>query len=136
LVSDQWGGSEKGDGELERREGSFKADNDGSVKGGQDRGMGKVDKEGSTKSGKGTPRKHKSSNQNKGPVPKLFWLSEKPMCSFRGHTEDILDLSWSRSQVCFFRDWILLISQLGLHDMLTQTIFLSRCCVVFAFTPN
>jgi hypothetical protein len=89
-----------------------------------------------TKSGKGTPRKHKSSNQNKGPVPKLFWLSEKPMCSFRGHTEDILDLSWSRSQVCFFRDWILLISQLGLHDMLTQTIFLSRCCVVFAFTPN
>ncbi|KAG0504497.1 hypothetical protein KC19_N027300 [Ceratodon purpureus] len=96
--SDHWGGSEKGEGELERREGSFKCDNDGSVKGGQDRSMAKVDKEGSTKSGKGTPRKQKSSNQNKGPVPKLFWLSEKPMCSFRGHTEDILDLSWSRSQ--------------------------------------
>ncbi|KAG6478680.1 WD repeat-containing protein 44-like [Zingiber officinale] len=28
----------------------------------------------------------------------VFSLSEKPMCSFRGHLDDILDLSWSRSQ--------------------------------------
>ncbi|XP_042437606.1 WD repeat-containing protein 44-like [Zingiber officinale] len=28
----------------------------------------------------------------------VFSLSEKPVCSFRGHLDDILDLSWSRSQ--------------------------------------
>ncbi|XP_038972858.1 WD repeat-containing protein 44-like [Phoenix dactylifera] len=28
----------------------------------------------------------------------LFALSEKPVCSFRGHSDDILDLSWSKSQ--------------------------------------
>ncbi|KAG1355154.1 WD repeat-containing protein 44-like [Cocos nucifera] len=28
----------------------------------------------------------------------LFALSEKPVCSFRGHVDDILDLSWSKSQ--------------------------------------
>ncbi|BBN17797.1 hypothetical protein Mp_7g16950 [Marchantia polymorpha subsp. ruderalis] len=31
-------------------------------------------------------------------MPKLFWLSEKPVCSFKGHTEDVLDLSWSQQQ--------------------------------------
>ena len=29
----------------------------------------------------------------------VFSLSEKPVCSFRGHLEDVLDLSWSLSQV-------------------------------------
>lgn len=103
FASDLWNGSERGDGDLARRDSSIKGDNDGSVKAGQDRSMSKVDKEGSIKSGKGMPRKQKSSNHNKGPVPKLFWLSEKPMCSFWGHTEDILDLSWSRSQVSFYK---------------------------------
>ncbi|XP_044472634.1 uncharacterized protein LOC123201272 [Mangifera indica] len=29
----------------------------------------------------------------------VFSLSEKPVCTFRGHLEDVLDLSWSRSQL-------------------------------------
>ncbi|XP_059661533.1 uncharacterized protein LOC132307715 [Cornus florida] len=28
----------------------------------------------------------------------LFALSEKPICSFQGHLDDVLDLSWSKSQ--------------------------------------
>ncbi|KAI3675398.1 hypothetical protein L1987_84988 [Smallanthus sonchifolius] len=28
----------------------------------------------------------------------IFALSEKPICSFNGHLEDVLDLSWSKSQ--------------------------------------
>lgn len=31
-------------------------------------------------------------------LPKLFTLSEIPKCAFEGHTEDILDLSWSPAQ--------------------------------------
>ncbi|KAK0585437.1 hypothetical protein LWI29_028588 [Acer saccharum] len=29
----------------------------------------------------------------------VFGLSEKPICSFKGHTADVLDLSWSKSQL-------------------------------------
>ncbi|XP_021887726.1 WD repeat-containing protein 44-like [Carica papaya] len=29
----------------------------------------------------------------------VFSLSEKPICSFKGHLDDVLDLSWSRSQL-------------------------------------
>ncbi|KAM7504031.1 hypothetical protein LguiB_002935 [Lonicera macranthoides] len=29
----------------------------------------------------------------------VFALSEKPFCSFKGHLDDVLDLSWSKSQV-------------------------------------
>jgi hypothetical protein len=29
-----------------------------------------------------------------------FALAERPACSFKGHQDDVLDLSWSKSQVC------------------------------------
>ncbi|XP_074311076.1 uncharacterized protein LOC141646961 [Silene latifolia] len=29
----------------------------------------------------------------------VFGLSEKPICSFQGHSDDVLDLSWSKSQL-------------------------------------
>ena len=29
----------------------------------------------------------------------VFGLSDKPVCSFKGHLDDVLDLSWSKSQV-------------------------------------
>lgn len=31
----------------------------------------------------------------------VFALSEKPICTLKGHQDDVLDLSWSRSQVSF-----------------------------------
>ncbi|EOA19973.1 hypothetical protein CARUB_v10000233mg [Capsella rubella] len=31
----------------------------------------------------------------------VFSLSDKPLCSFTGHLDDVLDLSWSRSQAAF-----------------------------------
>ena len=31
----------------------------------------------------------------------VFALAEKPVCSFKGHLDDVLDLSWSRSQVIY-----------------------------------
>jgi WD repeat-containing protein 44 len=34
----------------------------------------------------------------------VFALSEKPICSFRGHSDDVLDLSWSKSQVILFHN--------------------------------
>lgn len=51
-------------------------------------------------------KKGKSSGSKKGHqipdyvhVPEtVFSLSEKPVCSFKGHQDDVLDLSWSRSQ--------------------------------------
>lgn len=54
-------------------------------------------------------KKGKGSNKKKGNlipdyvhVPEtVFSLSEKPVCSFTGHLDDVLDLSWSRSQVSF-----------------------------------
>ncbi|CAH2041676.1 unnamed protein product [Thlaspi arvense] len=52
-------------------------------------------------------KKGKSSNKKKGnsipnfvKVPEtVFSLSEKPICSFTGHQDDVLDLSWSKSQM-------------------------------------
>ena len=33
----------------------------------------------------------------------VFALSDKPICSFQGHSDDVLDLSWSKSQVsCYY----------------------------------
>ncbi|RDX87594.1 WD repeat-containing protein 44, partial [Mucuna pruriens] len=31
----------------------------------------------------------------------VFALADKPVCSFQGHLDDVLDLSWSKSQVSF-----------------------------------
>ncbi|XWS43711.1 hypothetical protein CRYUN_Cryun16bG0127100 [Craigia yunnanensis] len=46
-----------------------------------------------------------SSNKKGNPIPDyvhvpetLFSLSDRPVCSFKGHLDDVLDLSWSRSQ--------------------------------------
>ena len=92
--ADLWGGLENGTPDMGlQQEDSRKAVQDGSST--------KAGQEGSTKGGKATGfcRRKSSNHDIKGPAPKLFWLSEKPMCSFRGHTEDILDLSWSRTQV-------------------------------------
>ncbi|KAJ6747114.1 TRANSDUCIN/WD40 REPEAT-LIKE SUPERFAMILY PROTEIN [Salix koriyanagi] len=52
-------------------------------------------------------KKSKASSSRKGnPIPEyvhvpetVFSLSEKPVCSFSGHLDDVLDLSWSRSQL-------------------------------------
>lgn len=54
-------------------------------------------------------KKGKTSNKKKGNslpdyanVPEtVFALSQKPVCTLRGHQEDVLDLSWSSSQVSF-----------------------------------
>lgn len=35
----------------------------------------------------------------------VFTLSEKPFCSFHGHLDEVLDLSWSRSQVTFYKNF-------------------------------
>uniref|UniRef100_A0A7I3ZZ81 Uncharacterized protein n=1 Tax=Physcomitrium patens TaxID=3218 RepID=A0A7I3ZZ81_PHYPA len=56
-------------------------------------------KEGSTKGVKSPWQDLKLGHPHKGHLPKLFWLSEKPVCSFHGHTGDILDLSWSQSKL-------------------------------------
>lgn len=31
----------------------------------------------------------------------VFALTDKPVCSFQGHLHDVLDLSWSKTQVSF-----------------------------------
>ncbi len=55
------------------------------------------------KSGKVSSVKRKSADlNNKGPHAKLFWLSNKAMRSFRGHTAGVLDLSWSHTQVRYY----------------------------------
>lgn len=51
-------------------------------------------------------RKGKSSTRKGNSMPDyvhvpetVFSLSERPVCSFQGHLDDVLDLSWSKSQV-------------------------------------
>ncbi|KAF2303119.1 hypothetical protein GH714_013952 [Hevea brasiliensis] len=51
-------------------------------------------------------KKKGSSSKKSSPIPEyvhvsetVFSLSEKPICSFSGHLDDVLDLSWSRSQL-------------------------------------
>jgi len=51
-------------------------------------------------------RKGKSSTRKGNSIPDyvhvpetVFSLSERPVCSFQGHVDDVLDLSWSKSQV-------------------------------------
>ncbi|MBA0824228.1 hypothetical protein Goarm_020908 [Gossypium armourianum] len=53
------------------------------------------------KKGKGSSSSKKGNQvPNYVHVPEtVFSLSDKPICSFKGHLDDVLDLSWSRSQV-------------------------------------
>ncbi|EEF34634.1 WD-repeat protein, putative [Ricinus communis] len=51
-------------------------------------------------------KKKGSSSRKCNPIPEyvhvsetVFSLSDKPVCSFTGHLDDVLDLSWSRSQL-------------------------------------
>nr|CAD1821093.1 unnamed protein product [Ananas comosus var. bracteatus] len=45
------------------------------------------------------PSSRKSVNSDHLIVPEhIFMFAEKPFCSFRGHGDDVLDLSWSKSQ--------------------------------------
>ena len=40
----------------------------------------------------------------------VFALSDKPICSFQGHSDDVLDLSWSKSQVsCFLHAFLVML---------------------------
>ena len=81
------------------KDGSAEVDKDGSTRGAKE-GSTRGAKEGSTRGGKASSHNRKSSNlESKDHLPKLFWLSERPVCSFYGHTGDILDLSWSHSKV-------------------------------------
>ncbi|CAM6121484.1 unnamed protein product [Calypogeia fissa] len=43
-------------------------------------------------------KKSSAKKSSSAKLPKLFWLSEIAICSFKGHTEDVLDLSWSRTE--------------------------------------
>lgn len=57
-------------------------------------------------------KKGKHSSPDYVHVPEtVFSLSEKPFCSFIGHLDDVLDLSWSRSHVSFSTLSRFLISQ-------------------------
>lgn len=68
----------------------------------------------------------------------VFGLSEKPICSFQGHLYDVLDLSWSKSQVgYYFRSRF---SRLGFSVFLTlvyvfkEYLTTSRVNVIFSIT--
>lgn len=51
----------------------------------------------------------------------VFGLSEKPVCSFVGHLDDVLDLSWSKSQVGTSPDYLILLQTLYKHEVGFQT---------------
>jgi hypothetical protein len=71
------------------------------------------------KFGKVSSVKRKSADlNNKGPNAKLFWLSNKAMRSFCGHTAGVLDLSWSHTQVWYY-------AERGLHSFCKVKPF---CC--------
>lgn len=56
------------------------------------------------KKGKHTSKKKGNSIPDYAHVSEtVFALSEKPVCTFSGHLDDVLDLSWSRYQVCLDR---------------------------------
>ncbi|KAG0631305.1 hypothetical protein M758_1G242300 [Ceratodon purpureus] len=80
------------------KDGSTRCAKEGSTRGAKE-GSTRGAKEGSTRGGKPLSQKKPSNPESKGPLPKLFWLSEKPVRSFHGHTGDILDLSWSHSKL-------------------------------------
>lgn len=114
--ADTWGGFDNGNAiaglqhqgsTRADKEGSVKGRHEGSTKGGDKDGSTRGERDGSTKGGKSTTQRRKSGNlDSKVPVPKLFWLSEKPKRSFRGHTGDVLDVSWSESKVLFNLEFI------------------------------
>lgn len=114
--ADTWGGFDNGNSipglqhqgsTRADKEGSVKGRHEGSTKGGDKDGSTRVERDGSTKGGKPTTQRRKSGHlDSKVPVPKLFWLSEKPKRSFRGHTGDVLDVSWSESKVLLNLEFI------------------------------
>lgn len=54
------------------------------------------------KRGKGSTKKKGNLIPDYVHVPEtVFSLSERPVCSFTGHLDDVLDLSWSKSHVSF-----------------------------------
>ncbi|XP_028775464.1 WD repeat-containing protein YMR102C-like [Neltuma alba] len=59
-----------------------------------------------TNEGAAEEKKGKSGNKKDDKVPEhvhvpetVFSLSDKPFCTFQGHSEDVLDLSWSKCQL-------------------------------------
>lgn len=71
-------------------------------------------------------KKKGSANKKGSPIPEyvhasetVFSLSEKPICSFTGHNDDVLDLSWSRSQVTNYS--LLLISNIILFTLMQKS---------------
>ncbi|KAK1428973.1 hypothetical protein QVD17_17814 [Tagetes erecta] len=78
-----------------------------SMRSGEDKGSSTPDNRPPLPDNPTVEKKKKSKNsKKKSEVPEyvkvpesMFGLSEKPVCTFSGHQDDVLDLSWSRSQL-------------------------------------
>lgn len=59
----------------------------------------------------------------------VFALTEKPICSFQGHLHDVLDLSWSKSQVSFCLFWYgILLRRFRCLDVYICKVYCSLLC--------